>query len=476
MTLRFLLAVALLAASLAPVHAQPARQPAPRPAARPTAPPPPADDKAFERELDALFASGGITADQAASRAAGASPTVRRRAAELEAAAAQLATAELARVPVVSARASYTRLSPVDPFVIPAGGMSFEIASLDNAYLAQAQLVVPLSDYLVRFPKLIDAARLGTTAARINQRAGEVGAGQDARLAYYEWVRAKLQVLIAKRQLVQVQGTLGQVRALAEVQRLSRADLLRVESQEAQAEQVVDQLENLARLREEQLRLLIGAPAAEPLAIGEDIRGEVAAPGAAAALDDLMGAARQQRLELKAIDTAIQANERQRSAEKANLLPRVSAFASADYANPNQRVFPQADKFELTWSVGAQLTWTLNDALMSRTTDRRLRAEADQLRADRDNVERGTRLEVLAAQQAVALAQHALATSQKGLLAAEEGYRVRRELLNAERATAVELVDAETELTRARITALNARVDLRVARAQLDHALGNDAR
>jgi len=74
------------------------------------------------------------------------------------------------------------------------------------------------------------------------------------------------------------------------------------------------------------------------------------------------------------------------------------------------------------------------------------------------------------------IAAHALLTSQKGLAAAEESYRVRKELLNADRATALELVDAETELTRSRITALNARVDLRVARSQLDHALGNDTK
>ena len=80
----------------------------------------------------------------------------------------------------------------------------------------------------------------------------------------------------------------------------------------------------------------------------------------------------------------------------------------------------------------------------------------------------------MSAQQAVALAQRAFATSQKGLAAAEESYRVRQALLAAQRATAVELVDAETELTRARITALNARVDLRVAIAQLAHALGSD--
>jgi outer membrane protein TolC len=238
---------------------------------------------------------------------------------------------------------------------------------------------------------------------------------------------------------------------------------------------VVDQLENLARLREEQLRLLIGAPANEPLAIGEDIRAEIAVPGAAP-LDELVGTAVHQRLEFKAIDTGIQAKDSQRAAERANLFPRLSAFGIADDASPNPRVFPQADKFKFTWQVGAQLTWTLNDALISRTSDRRIRAEANELRADRENLERGTRIEILAAQQAVAIAQHALATTQKGLAAAEEGYRVRRELLNAERATAVELVDAETDLTRARIAALNARVDLRVARSQLDHAVGNDAK
>ena len=40
--------------------------------------------------------------------------------------------------------------------------------------------------------------------------------------------------------------------------------------------------------------------------------------------------------------------------------------------------------------------------------------------------------------------------------------------------TAVELVDAETNLTSARISALDARVDLRSALAELDHALGTD--
>ena len=451
--------------AVTPALAQPGpARPAPAPKAAA------ADDMAaFEKDLSSLFTQGGLTADQAAARARKVSPTVERRSAELEAAIAQTQAAELARVPVLAGKASYTRLSPVDPLVFGPTMLTFP----ENAYATQAQLAVPLSDYLVRFPKVIGAARLAADAARTNQRSSEVNAGQEARLAYYEWLRARLQVLIAERQHAQVETVLKQVRALAEAQRLSKADLMRVESNEAEAEHAVNALRNVASLREEQVRLLIGAKADEPLSLGEDPRGDINAPGAAN-LDELVKHATSMRLEFKALDLGIQAKEKQRQSELANTLPRLSAFAVADYANPNQRIFPQEEKWDFTWQAGVQLSWTLNDALQSRAAQRRIAAETNELRADRENLLRGTRLEVLAAQQAVQLAQLALATSQKGLAAAEEGYRVRRELLNADRATAVELVDSETDLTRARIAALNARVDLRVALAQLAHALGDD--
>jgi outer membrane protein len=428
-------------------------------------------DDSFEKDVDALFAAGGLTADQAAARATKVSPGVKRRAAEVEVSIAQAEAAELTRIPQIGAKASYTRLSHLDPLIFAPGTPGFEFP--ENSYGVNGQIGVPLSDYLVRFPKIVDAAKLGLEVARASERSSEINAGQEARLAYYELVRAKLQVIVAERQQTQVQAVLKQVRALADAQRLSKADLMRVESNEAQAEQVVNQLHNIAALREEQLRLLIGA-GDESITLAEDPRVDVTPP-AAANLDDLIKNATRQRLEFKVFDTGIAAKEKQRDAEAANKLPRLSAFASADYANPNPRIFPQEQKWNFTWQAGVQLSWTLNDTLLARTADRRIAAETNELRADRENLLRGTTIEVMQAQQAVQLAQVSLTTSQKGLAAAEEGYRVRRELLNAERATAVELVDAETDLTRARIAALNARVDLRVALAQLAHALGNDA-
>ncbi len=472
------LSLALLLAAGSPAFAQP-KQPAPPKPATPPTPLPAAPQQQptggggqFDQELDALFAGGGLTADEAAVRASKVSPTVARRAAEVEVAIANLQIAELARIPQVSAKASYTRLSPLDPLVFGPGFPPLEFP--DNAYALDAQIGIPLSEYIFRFPKIIDAAKLGVDAVTVGKHASEVNAGQEARLAYYEWMRAQLQVLVAERQYTQVQTVTKQVRALAEAQRVSRADLMRVESQEASAEQAVNQLRRLAALREEQVRILIGA-GDEKLTLGEDPRKEVPIPPEAG-LDELVSKAKSQRLEFKSLDLGIAAKDKQREAELANKIPHLSAFASANYDNPNQRVFPQEEKFKFTWMAGVQLTWTLNDALIATKNENRIRAEQSELVADRESLLRGTRIELLSAQQAVQVALLNFGTSAKGLAAAEESYRVRRELLNAERATAVELVDAETELTRARIAAVNARVDLRVAIAQLRHALGEDVR
>lgn len=428
-----------------------------------------ADD--LSSDLDTLIAKDGLTADQAAARSRSASPDVARKAAELDAAAAQVSAAKIAWIPQLSTKFGYTRLSHIEEVELAPG---LALKSLDNSYAWTSQIVLPVSDYVLRLPSTTKAAKLGEYAARAGKRATELDAATEARLAYYEWMRARLQVLVAQRQLTQVRTTLDQVKKLVAGDRLSKADLLRVESQEAEAEQGLDQLRTLATLREESLRLQIGARVDEKLSIGEDVRTAVGTGNNAASLDQMMQGASKRRADLKAVSLAIEANEAKRDAAKADLYPKLSAFAATEYSNPNQRAFPQEDEFTRTWSAGAQLSFSLNDTLTARATNQRMAAESNSLRADRDSLVRGVRLQVLTAQQNVENAHKAIATSAKRLAAAEESYRVRKAFLEAERGTAVELVDAETNLTSARISALDARVDLRIAMAELDHALGTD--
>src|SRR3954469_15887792 len=139
MTLRTFLAASLLAAAASPALAQPAPVKAPVPAATP-------DDMAnFDKELDALFTPGGLTSEQAAQKAVHVSPAVARAAAEIEVSIATAEAAELTRVPPVSAKAAYTRLSSIDPPILLGG---FEFPIFLTSYTVQGSIGVPLSDYV----------------------------------------------------------------------------------------------------------------------------------------------------------------------------------------------------------------------------------------------------------------------------------------------------------------------------------------
>lgn len=399
---------------------------------------------------DTLFVAGGLTAGEVAARARASSPAVWRKLAELDAAAADVTAATDQRIPRLSLSLSYTRLSRTEP---------------RDAYAAEAQVVVPVSDHFLRFPTAIRAARLAKQATALDTRATQADVANRALHAYYEWARARLRLQVAARELAQVHAAVVQMRSLVAVQRLARAELMRIEAQEAETEQAHARLRDLVMLREQALRLQIGAGPDETLTLGEDLRAELSAP----AFDQAS-----RRADVRAVAAAVEATEQRAALARASALPQLSAFATGDYARPNVAALPPEDRFSPSWSAGVQLTWSLPELLASRTSSRRLAAEARALRADRTALEREAQLELVSARQGVELAQLALVTSRKGLIAAEETYRVRSALIAAERATAVELVDAQTTLTRARIAVLDAHIDLRIAIADLGHALGTD--
>ena len=80
----------------------------------------------------------------------------------------------------------------------------------------------------------------------------------------------------------------------------------------------------------------------------------------------------------------------------------------------------------------------------------------------------------MAARQQVEEARVAEGTTLRGLRASEESYRTRHLLYQNGRATTVELLDAETDLTSARLDAIDARIDARVAEVRLAYAVGRN--
>lgn len=118
------------------------------------------------------------------------------------------------------------------------------------------------------------------------------------------------------------------------------------------------------------------------------------------------------------------------------------------------------------------MTWTLSDIPGAGARTRSAEAKARKTAADRDALSDRIRLEVMSARNEVEEARVSVVTTARGLSAAEESYRARRLLFQNGRATTVELLDAETDLTRARLDALGAHIDARVAAVRLDYATG----
>ncbi len=455
-----------------------------------------AAENALDAKVRALFVPGGLTADEVARRAAQSSREFEARQAALEGAEAQLTLARVGFIPRLTGGVSYTRLSDITPPtlglgdqgrflvttgpagplgdrpVFAAGDISFPVF-LDN-YVLRAGLVIPISDYLLRTVQQLRSASQAREAAELDARVAKVKAANDGRLAYFSWVRARGQQVVAQQTLEQSRLRAEDIKRAFDVGNGSRADVLRADSLVEQARLLVARTQTQAGLTEAQLRQAIRAPPSEPLSIAPRDFDTLAPAEDTADIEALVGRAAHSRLELKSLDATRLALEAQRKANWATLAPRLDATGNLLYANPNQRYIPNDGKWHFTWDVGIGLSWQPSDIPAGLAQLNAAEARVRQTQAQLHSVEEALRVEVTQALLGLRETDVALESTKKAQASAEEGYRVRQDLFVNGRSTAVEVIDSETELTRARLEALNAQIDARIARVRFDHAVGAD--
>jgi outer membrane protein TolC len=434
----------------------------------------------------------GLTSDRVATRAVATSFDVVSRRADTAAEHARVEGASVGFFPRLALAASYTRYSaitvpsfgnsvvtstatPLGP--IPAGtslyNVPFTAPVLLDQYFTQANLTVPISDYLFRLSQRYESTKRSERAADLSRRAEELLVAANARLAFYEWARTRFSLSVTQQGLVLAQLHLHDAKALFANGLVSNADVLRVESQVALSEQLVGRAVDAERAAVEQLRTIMHSTPGESFEIGEDLSAPLA-NDEATDLEALVERAVRDRLELRGLGETAASLAAQAKASRGAALPHVDAMGSVIYADPNPRYVPSQTRFDATWSAGIQLTWTPNDTFSSLADAKESDARAASTRARESAFLDGVRAEVSQAIEAWSDAEIAIETSARRLAASEESYRVRRSLFLNQRATSVELSDAEADVLRARLDAVNARIDQRVAKVRLAHAVGRD--
>jgi outer membrane protein TolC len=444
---------------------------------------------------------GGVTADQAGARAAQTSWSARASMDNLRGAAARVDEAFAAFLPRLSTSGKYTRLSnftppnlfsfpgnlvvtgpgpggPVTPADVAAGGVqsfpanfSFPFFILNN-WLFQATISIPISDYLLRTDQAYTAATQSQDAARWNVVTARAASEANGRIAYYTWLNARGGVVVAVQALNDQKTHLRDARNQFAAGNASKADELRAETAMASADLALERAKNLSDLSEKQLRVAMHAPEGEVLLPGENLDSPV--PPVEGNVKQMTLEALSARPEVKSADANAASAHAQADALKASRYPVLSAFGDGILGNPNPRYIPPTAVWNTTWDLGAQVTWSPNDVLTTNGSVRDLESQVAAIEANknitRDNIE----VEVTQMMQAVHEADFSIESSTRELQSAQEAYRVQRELFINGRGTSTTLADAESDLTRARLDLLNAKVAARTARIRLEHALGRD--
>lgn len=289
---------------------------------------------------------------------------------------------------------------------------------------------------------------------------------QRVRAAYYRELQSEALVKVADEALKNAQDRLDVTMKEFELGTKARIDVVQIDTQVRQRQAEVLAAQNNVRLAKQNLNNTISRPIETPV---ETV--DVAElPKVAAAPDDLVGQAMQRRPDIAAQDFNIQSLALVRAAQEGGLYPSLQLTAS------HQRTFGQpgfgGGRETTTGTLG--LSVPLWDSGVTRARVKQARQDEEAAKLRLDQLKLGVSLEVRQALSNLGDAWQRYEVSQKSVELAAETYRLTKIRYDAGEAIQLEVVDAQTELTRAQSNLVTSRYDYLAAYAALQRASASD--
>jgi outer membrane protein len=430
--------------------------------------------------LSAVLAPGAaraqtirIDAGTAARMAVEASALVTAADSRLEASMDEVAAADGARLPVIGSYAALARRSAVPELMVPLGGPGSSpqtiFPNIQNTYLGELAVTQPLYAGGAISSRR-EAARHDSDAVSFSRQRTVIDLEYAARSAYWLAVAADAGLVSAQADERRALRLLDDARALRAAGMAVKADELAAEAQTAAARVDVIRAgtevgDLLARLRS-----LLEIPAGVEIELA-DI-GTTNLPPAPTNESDLQTDALAGRPELATLDARVAALEARARWIDAGRKPAVAIEGAWDLARPNPRYLPLEDTWNDSWSVGLMASWTLFDGSQTRSRAAAARAEADALRADREEIERQVKLEVETSRLTLIAALEAVVAADASNTAARAREAAARERYQAGLAQIWEMLDAQADLAEAERSQVRTRATAWIAAAALERAVG----
>lgn len=388
------------------------------------------------------------------------------RLAELEArqagATAAAAGWAAAKLPIVQAHLGYTRTNHVDEYGIALPGQPLRVLYPDvpDNYRARLDLQWPI--YTAgRTDALERAARAEVQAVSADLVAARADLRLEITRAYWAVATARETEGVVARSVQNLDAHIRDLRERLKQGLIPPNDVLTAEAQRARQRVASLEASSTRAIAEADLRRLIGAGDGDALALTP-----LGSPPADA------DAAAPQRAERLALDARLQAAREREGAAAALFKPQVAIAAGYDYARPNPRIFPRADRWEDSWDVAINLAWTVWDGGRRAAEKSEAAAVARGVEARITEFDRQLAFDVQARRLELDTAIAAITASTEGIAAAVEARRVVDERYRAGVATATDVLDAQLAVLNAELDKTRALASARLAEARFARVLG----
>ena len=391
---------------------------------------------------------------------------------DLEASSGLVVQTRAVALPRVQATGKYTdsEITTLQEPPLPAG-FSYPIPNQD--WNAGVQIVQSIYDG-GKLTAAVKAARLTKEQALAQYQTVIADALLSVRVAYYDVLLAAQQITVHEASVNLLQSELQDQQRRYDAGTVPHFNVLRAEVSVANEKPLLIQARNNYRIAKNNLSNLLGYNL--PRDIWEDIplqlTDKLSAPPYAVNLPDAIQQALGRRTELVALRKAEQLQQLNIVNARAGYRPTVQVFAGYNWVN-SQFSTDVGNSFD-GWNAGAQFQWNLFDGQLTRGKVVQARALYDKSKTDLADQSRQIELQVRTAYSDFIEAKEILDSQEKVQEEADEALREARARAEAGTGTQLDVLDAETSLTQARTTNVQALHDYEVARARLERAIGSD--
>jgi len=282
--------------------------------------------------------------------------------------------------------------------------------------------------------------------------------------AYYELLGAQWFLKVADETVKQTQYHVDLARARHDAGVVTRADVLKAETQRAEAELGVVRGRNGIQIAKGGLARAMGITVSSAFEIAE--LPEPMQREELPRTEELLDEAARQRPELQAALARIDENRAEVAAARARYWPTLGARFDAGLKDTD---FPPERE---EWSAGVVLSYPLFDGFERSYLVQRAQFELARAMADHAELLQGVELEVWTAYWRLIEAAEAVEAAGKFVASAEESARLAEGEYKSGVGSIIDLIDAQTTRTEARTRLVQARLDWYTAKARFERAVG----